>query len=160
MIRMMMLSAIVALCLNGESAASQVVREKHRNSTVVILLGTGTPVPDPSAMVPATLVVYGDREFLFDAGVGVERQLAKAKLSFVNIEAVFLTHLHSDHILGLPDVIFTSWIFGRHTPLKVYGPYGTTNMRAQRTTRSKARTGCGTGSSRGSGFDPHRSDRN
>jgi ribonuclease Z len=130
MIRMMMLSAIVALCLNGESAASQVVREKHRDSTVVILLGTGTPVPDPSAMGPATLIVYGDREFLFDAGVGVERQLAKAKLSFVNIEAVFLTHLHSDHILGLPDVIFTSWIFGRRTPLKVYGPYGTTNMSA------------------------------
>lgn len=127
MIRALMLSGIVALSLEGKTAASQ-APGKSRDSTVVILIGTGTPVPDPGAMGPATMVVYGDREFLFDAGAGVVRQLAKANLSFVNFGGVFLTHLHSDHILGLPDVIFTSWVFGRHTPLRLYGPSGTTKM--------------------------------
>lgn len=124
----MILSAIAAISLDAGTAASQAATPESRDSTVVILIGTGTPVPDPEAMGPATMVLYGDREFLFDAGAGVERQIAKGKLSFVNIEGVFLTHLHSDHILGLSDVIFTSWIFGRHTPLKLYGPFGTTQM--------------------------------
>src|SRR4029079_12800487 len=128
MIRRLMLSVVIALSLEAGNARAQAENAKRRDSTVVILIGTGTPVPDPGAMGPATMVVYGNREFLFDAGAGVERQVAKAKLSFVNIEAVFLTHLHSDHILGLSDVIFTSWTFGRHTPLKLYGPYGTTKM--------------------------------
>ena len=74
------------------------------------------------------MVVYGKRQFLFDAGPGVERQLAKAHLSFVDIEGLFLTHLHSDHTLGLADVIFTSWVFGRSAPLNLYGPVGTRSM--------------------------------
>ncbi|MFN2602874.1 MAG: MBL fold metallo-hydrolase [Gemmatimonadaceae bacterium] len=98
------------------------------DSTLVILLGTGTPVPDPNAAGPATAVVVGKRLFIVDAGAGVERRLSAAGLSNTDIEGVFITHLHSDHVLGYSDLIFTSWIFGREKPLRVYGPPGLTRM--------------------------------
>jgi ribonuclease Z len=94
----------------------------------VVLLGTGTPVPDPHASGPATAVVLGARTFLFDAGPGVERQMAKANLAIHGPEAVFVTHLHSDHTLGYPDLIFTSWVMGRDATLSVFGPPGLKNM--------------------------------
>ncbi len=99
-------------------------------STTVILLGTGMPVPDPKAQGPATVVTVGDRIFLFDAGPGAERQMTAAGLPFRNgpVTALFLTHLHSDHTLGLPDLIFTSWVMRRRTPLRIVGPPGTHAM--------------------------------
>ncbi len=95
-----------------------------RDSTVVVLLGTGMPRPDPEASGPATAVVVGGRVFLVDAGPGVERRLAAAHLPIDGVTALFVTHLHSDHTLGLPDLIFTSWVMGRKTPLAAYGPHG------------------------------------
>jgi ribonuclease BN (tRNA processing enzyme) len=93
-------------------------------ATTVILLGTGMPRPDPAHQGPATVVAYGDRVFLFDAGAGVERQMAAAGLPVRGPEAVFITHLHSDHTLGYPDLILTSWVLRRTTPLQAYGPPG------------------------------------
>lgn len=100
------------------------------DSTTVILLGTGVPIPDPRAQGPATAVTVGQRIFLFDAGPGVERQLTAAGLPFRAgpVTAVFLTHLHTDHTLGLPDLIFTSWVMGRRRPLRIIGPPGTKAM--------------------------------
>lgn len=98
------------------------------DSTTLVLLGTGTPRPTPDKMGPATAVVVGKRVFLFDAGVGVERRLAGAQLPINGVTAAFITHLHSDHILGLPDLIFTSWLFGRSKPFGLYGPPGLRNM--------------------------------
>ena len=100
------------------------------DTTSVVLLGTGMPAPDHTAQGPATAVVVGDRMFLFDAGPGVMRQMQAADLEFRGgpITAVFLTHLHSDHTLGLPDVIFTSWVMGRKAPLQIVGPPGTKAM--------------------------------
>jgi ribonuclease BN (tRNA processing enzyme) len=98
------------------------------DSTTLVLLGTGTPRPIPDKMGPATAVVVGKRVFLFDAGVGVERRLAGAKLPVNGVTAAFITHLHSDHVLGLPDLIFSSWIFGRSKPFGLYGPPGLRNM--------------------------------
>ena len=95
-----------------------------RESTVVVLLGTGMPRPDPEASGPATAIVVGERVFLVDAGPGVERRLAAAHLPIDGVTALFVTHLHSDHTLGYPDLIFTSWVMGRRTPLRVYGPPG------------------------------------
>ena len=95
-----------------------------RESTVVVLLGTGMPRPDPEASGPATAIVVGERVFLVDAGPGVERRLAAAHLPTDGVTALFVTHLHSDHTLGLPDLIFTSWVMGRKTPLAAYGPHG------------------------------------
>ena len=94
------------------------------DSVVVITLGTGTPVPNPRAAGAATAVLVGHRVFLFDAGSNVERQLAAAGLPTDGVEAVFFTHLHSDHTLGYADLIFTSWVFGRHDALRAFGPPG------------------------------------
>lgn len=98
------------------------------DTTLVILLGVGTPRANPMTQGPATAIVVGSRVFLVDAGPGVERQLAGAHLTIQGPEATFITHLHSDHTLGYPDLIFTSWVMGRHWPLAVYGPPGLKSM--------------------------------
>jgi len=100
------------------------------DSVQVVLLGTGTPAPNHAAQGPATAVVVGARLFLFDAGPGVERQMEAAGLPYRGgpLTAAFLTHLHSDHTLGLPDVILTSWVMGRRHPLRLVGPPGTRRM--------------------------------
>jgi ribonuclease BN (tRNA processing enzyme) len=95
---------------------------------VVVMLGTGTPRPTPDIWGPATAVVVGNRVFLVDAGVGVERRLAAAGLPTDGVTAAFITHLHSDHVLGLPDLIFTSWVLGRSRPFPVFGPPGLDRM--------------------------------
>jgi len=111
--------APLAACAQGAPTAAT-------DSAVVILLGTGNPAPNPAAQGPATAVVVGKRIFLFDAGPGVERQMAAAKLPVRGgpLTAVFFTHLHSDHTLGYPDLIFTSWVMRRSAPLQAYGPHG------------------------------------
>src|SRR6185436_16529952 len=98
------------------------------SQTRVILLGTGTPYPDPNASGPATAIVVGERLFLFDAGAGVMRQINAAGLPISGPEATFITHLHSDHTLGYPDLILTSWIMRRRNDLQVYGPPGLKQM--------------------------------
>jgi ribonuclease Z len=98
------------------------------STTRIVLLGTGTPYPDPAASGPATAIVVGKRVFLIDAGPGVMRRLNAAGLPVNGVEALFVTHLHTDHTLGYPDLIFTSWVMGRHTPLQAYGPHGLKNM--------------------------------
>ena len=98
------------------------------NRTEIILLGTGTPYPDPNSSGPATAVVVDGRVFLFDAGAGVMRRLNAAKLPLSGPEAVFITHLHSDHTLGYADLILTSWVMRRAKPFPVYGPRGLQRM--------------------------------
>ncbi len=98
------------------------------DSATVIMLGTGMPAPNAERSGPSTAVVVGKRVFLFDAGPGVMRRVSAAGLPIDGPTAVFLTHLHSDHTLGLPDLIFTSWVMGRSTPLRIFGPQGTKAM--------------------------------
>jgi ribonuclease BN (tRNA processing enzyme) len=114
------------LLVSSGAATSQATAQlvAVRESTVVVLLGTGMPRPDPDASGPATAVVVGERVFLVDAGPGVERRLAAAHLPIDGVTALFVTHLHSDHTLGYPDLIFTSWVMGRAKPLAAYGPHG------------------------------------
>jgi ribonuclease Z len=120
--------AAYLLCQHTVVAAAQQPPAQVRESTVVVMLGTGTPRPLPDAWGPATAVVVGGRVFLVDAGVGVERRLAAAGLPVDGVTAAFITHLHSDHVLGLPDLIFTSWVMGRTRPFPVYGPHGLAAM--------------------------------
>jgi len=98
------------------------------DSTIVITLGTGTPVPNPERSGPATAIVIGRRVLLFDAGPGIMRRVAAAGLPIDGVTAVFITHLHSDHTLGLPDLILTSWVMGRSTPMRLFGPPGLRRM--------------------------------
>lgn len=93
-----------------------------------ILLGTGFPRPDADRAGPSTAIIIGEKVFLIDTGRGVTMRLAAANLAPKNIRAVFLTHLHSDHIDGLPDVFHTTWQFGRTTPFELYGPTGTQDL--------------------------------
>lgn len=127
-----LLATIMSLVL-GMSGLSGKVPSKPAfraasTATEVILLGTGTPYPDPSASGPATAVVVGGRVFLFDAGPGVMRRLKAANLPINGPEALFITHLHSDHTLGYPDLILTSWVMRRRAPFAVYGPRGLQRM--------------------------------
>jgi ribonuclease BN (tRNA processing enzyme) len=91
----------------------------------ITLLGTGGPRPDPARQGPATLVQVAGLRLLFDAGRGVATQLAKTDISLNEIDAVFLTHHHFDHIGGLGDLLMAAWNNGRTRPLNIYGPHGT-----------------------------------
>jgi ribonuclease BN (tRNA processing enzyme) len=105
-------------------------------TTRVVMLGTGTPRPDPNRSGPATAIVVSDTPYLIDFGAGVIRRVTAAyekgvaALGFggVNIKTVFLTHMHSDHTIGFPDLILTPWTMGRCEPLEVYGPKGIAAM--------------------------------
>ncbi|MFK8068495.1 MAG: MBL fold metallo-hydrolase [Gammaproteobacteria bacterium] len=90
----------------------------------VTLLGTGTPRPDIDRFGPATVVEVKGRYFVFDAGRGITIRLMQAGIPLSQIEHVFITHLHSDHITGLSDLWLTGWIWQRGWELNLYGPCG------------------------------------
>jgi ribonuclease Z len=94
----------------------------------VTLLGTGYPRPVMERFGPSILIEAGKEKLLFDCGRGVTQRLYQLKVPFGEVTALFLTHLHSDHIVGIPDVYLTGWLLGRTTPLRVWGPAGTAKM--------------------------------
>jgi len=105
--------------------------------TKVVLLGTGTPNPNPSQSGCSVAIVVNDTPYIVDFGPGLIRQAAAmspgyggsiAGLDVKNIKHAFLTHLHSDHTTGYPDLILTPWVMGRDAPLEVYGPEGINKM--------------------------------
>jgi ribonuclease Z len=112
----------------SRNAALKRARKLGNKGTTLVMLGTGMPRPDPQCFGPATAVVVDGRTFLFDAGAGVMRRMAAAGLSIRGPEAVFITHLHSDHTLGFPDLILTTWVMGRKARLQAYGPVGLKKM--------------------------------
>jgi len=91
----------------------------------VVLLGTGCPQVDPQRMGPAVLILAGGRRLLFDCGSGVTQRLVQAGTKGPEIDALFLTHLHSDHVVDFHQLIVSSWHQGRDRPWKVFGPPGT-----------------------------------
>lgn len=106
--------------------------ESAENNFRVTLLGTGAPPPVLDRFGPSTLVEVGDHKFIFDAGRGAMQRLYQLGISFADITGMFLTHHHSDHVVGFPDLWLTGWIgrpWGkRQTPLRVWGPEGTKQM--------------------------------
>lgn len=102
----------------------------HAQEIRVTLLGTGTPVPAMNRFGPSILVEAGGQKFLFDAGRGAMQRLAQLKVRWQDVDGVFLTHLHSDHVVGFPDLWLTGWLVGpgRNRPLRVWGPTGTQKM--------------------------------
>jgi len=128
-IAIVVIASGLAAGLTRTSGVAQESLPPASAAPALIMLGTGTPVPDASAWGPASAVVASGRLFLVDAGAGVTRRLAAAGFPRTkHVDAVFLTHLHSDHTLGYPDLIFTTWVMGRRQPLAVYGPPGLRRM--------------------------------
>lgn len=97
-------------------------------SLKVILLGTGNPEPLMERFSAGILVEAGARKLLFDGGRGGMIRLAQMKIRAADVNPLFLTHLHSDHVVGIPDLLLTGWLRGRENPLQVFGPEGTTEM--------------------------------
>jgi ribonuclease Z len=94
------------------------------------LLGTGNPRPTPDRYGPSVLVEAGPRALLIDVGRGSTQRLFEIgqRALLTRLDAVFLTHLHSDHTVGLPDLFLTAWVFGRATAHRLVGPAGTVDM--------------------------------
>lgn len=96
--------------------------------TRIVMLGTGTPNADPLRSGPALAIVVNQVPYIVDSGPGIVRRMAAAKLDLTKARVVFITHLHSDHTLGLPDLIFSPWVLDRTAALEVYGPKGIERM--------------------------------
>lgn len=130
--------AVSAASVDPRSPLTQTTSPPHTvpdsHTVFVVFLGTGMPRPDPTRQGPSLAVVANGKAYIVDAGTGVVRQAAAAYLRGIpalqatHLDIAFLTHLHSDHTLGLPDLILTPWVMGRTAPLQLYGPVGTQNM--------------------------------
>ena len=121
-------TCLLCAVLFGSSALGQSGR------TRVVMLGSGNPNADPERSGPAVAIIVNDRAYLVDCGPGVVRRAAAAEkhgigaLNVKKLNIVFITHLHSDHTLGYPDLIFTPWVLDREEPLQSYGPRGLKSM--------------------------------
>jgi ribonuclease Z len=100
----------------------------------VTLLGTGTPIPIINRFGPSTLVEAGPEKLLIDCGRGASQRLWQLHIPLSAVTAVFLTHLHSDHVVGIPDLWLTGWLptpfGGRSSAFRIWGPRGTKDMMA------------------------------
>ena len=96
----------------------------------VTLLGTGNPAPVMDRFGPSILVEAGEEKLLFDCGRGAAQRIYQLKMPLGAVHALFLTHLHSDHVVGIPDLWLTGWTTAgrREVPFRVWGPRGTTEM--------------------------------
>jgi ribonuclease BN (tRNA processing enzyme) len=121
---------ILFLCTNGPINAQQ-------TATKLVLLGTGTPFADPNKSGPSLAIVINNTSYIVDCGPGVVRRAAEAsQLGFPALEAsqlktLFITHLHSDHTIGLADIILTPAVLDRNAPIRIYGPVGSKKMTNQ-----------------------------
>src|SRR5687768_6667846 len=126
--RVLCLSGMAILFVSTNTAS---VRPEAQGATIrVTLLGTGCPPPVMNRFGPSILVEAGEKRLLFDAGRGALQRLAQIGVRWRDVQGVFLTHLHSDHVVGFTDLWLTGWIIPpvRATPLRVWGPEGTTKM--------------------------------
>ena len=129
-----LLVAALAAPLAAPAPAQEAGRDPEAAARLVIL-GTGTPNADPDRSGPALAVVAGGRAYLVDAGPGIVRRAAAAArehgidaLAASGLDRLFITHLHSDHTVGLPDAIFSPWVLERPDPIRIFGPPGTAAM--------------------------------
>ncbi len=123
----------VSLCFSLLSATAQTApvpagAEEFR----VTLLGTGSPAPVMRRFGPGVLIEAGGKKLLIDCGRGTTQRLMQTGVRLGAIDAMFLTHLHSDHIVGIPDLWLTGWLdvpyAQRRGPFRVYGPAGTSDL--------------------------------
>jgi len=140
MMRALLLSSlplVLAATLAGPSfGVAEQESTGNSSRSQVVLLGTGTPNADPERSGPSVAIVVNDTPYLIDFGPGVVRRASAAfrkgvkGLAVKKLARAFVTHLHSDHTAGYPDLILTPWVLERTEPLKVYGPKGIKAMTA------------------------------
>lgn len=125
------IALVIALAISTVLVSNPATETRTTSQTKVVLLGTGTPAPTPDRSGPATAIVVNDTAYLIDVGPGIVRRASAAAttrgitaLQPANLRVAFVTHLHSDHTVGYPDLIFSPWTLGRRVPLDVYGPKG------------------------------------
>ena len=94
----------------------------------VVILGSGTPRLDIDRFSQSILVEAGDERLLFDTGRGTAIRLSQMNVNLSSVNNIFFTHLHSDHIVGFPDVLMTGWVYQREKTLNIFGPSGTKNF--------------------------------
>jgi ribonuclease BN (tRNA processing enzyme) len=122
------------LCATAKAQGTSNTPDAAPHEPFVVFLGTGTPGPTPDRQGPSLAVVAGGKAYLVDVGTGVVRQANAAYLKGVRalaprgLSIAFVTHLHSDHTIGLPDLILTPWVIGRTEALELYGPPGIASM--------------------------------
>jgi ribonuclease BN (tRNA processing enzyme) len=110
--------------------------QASHSSSEVVVLGSGTPNADSDRSGPAVAVIVNGHSYLVDCGPGIVRRAAAASragvpgLRSADLNTLFITHLHSDHTLGYPDLIFSPWVLGRSQHLSAYGPVGLKEMTA------------------------------
>jgi len=120
------LAALAAVVARGAAASAQSPAPRPFRVTLV---GTGSPVLSAARSGPSILVEAGGQTLLFDAGRGAAQHLDQLGVAPGRITAVFLTHLHSDHVVGLPDLWLSGWILSRRAvPWELIGPAGTAVM--------------------------------
>ena len=120
---------LVTVLLLAAQAASEAAEPASDNGIRVVLLGTqGGPTFNAQRIGIGTLVEAGRERLLFDAGRGVTAGMARVSINPVDVTKVFLTHLHSDHVISLPELLVYPWAQGRRTGLEVWGPSGTRSM--------------------------------
>jgi ribonuclease BN (tRNA processing enzyme) len=129
--------ALASLLVAQSGPATEARTGPVAKTTRVVLLGTGTPNAEPDRSGSAVAVVANNSAYIVDCGPGVVRRANAAAargitaLEPAKLGTVFITHLHSDHTLGLPDLMLTPWTLGRTDPLRVYGPRGVAAMTAR-----------------------------
>ena len=124
---------VILICASLVAPLAFAEEPMKSGRTQIAMLGTGTPNPFPDRSGPSIAIVVNDQAYLVDFGPGVVRQAAALSpefggnipgLAVSQLKHAFLTHLHSDHSVGFPDLLFTSWTQGRDTPLTLVGPEG------------------------------------
>jgi len=106
------------------SLAQPVPKLARSNELAVLLVGTGSPLPDRTRAGPCTLIAAGERLFVIDSGIASSRNLLLWRVPLNHVAAILLTHFHSDHIAELGELRLQTWVAGRKSPLPVYGPPG------------------------------------
>lgn len=130
------LAPAVSCALQRDSSQSNTPSQALSPSTTtqLVLLGTGTPNPDPDRLGPALAIVVNNTPYLVDCGTGIVRRASAARragivgLAVPKLNRVFITHLHSDHTIGYPDLILSPAVLDRPGPLEAFGPPGLAAM--------------------------------
>lgn len=121
-------ACLLAVTSNITMANELDINDTSDTNLKIHFLGTGSPIPLTSRFGPSILIQAGDQYLLFDGGRGAIQRIYSLGIPFPKIDKLFITHLHSDHTVGIPDIFLTSWVRGRKTPFEVWGPEGTTHL--------------------------------